>query len=133
MSNVLELCDNCELSTEHFTDGAFQCFRPDSHNITFRAELYTTYNEEIIRHITSWVQNGATITISGLLLRVDSACNVIITSYNEPECNEVQYSTTAVQTTQIYTTPPSTGIYYFKVIVNLYMIVDLQACLFKAF
>ena len=103
VGNVLNLCSNdCELTVEHITDGAFQCFTQDSHEVTFRAELYTTNNEDILQNMRSWIQSGASITISGLLLSVDPMCNVVIRSFSDPECGN-DAITTVIQTTQTST------------------------------
>lgn len=98
--NTALLCGSCGLTVNHIADGGFQCFTQGAHEVTFRAHLYATPSatlQRLIAHISHWVESGASIAISGLLLTVDSKCDIVITSFSEPECNG------AVDTSQ----PPS--------------------------
>ena len=127
VDNTLTLCEECGLTTNHIADGAFQCFTQNAHEVTFRAHLYATSTStprELIDYITHWVESGASITISGLLLSVDGRCNVEIESFSESECSHDQTTqpattiettttkeptvplTTAVDHTTILTTTP---------------------------
>lgn len=102
VENTLALCEDCGLTMNHITDGAFQCFVQDSHEITFRARLHaspTSTPMELINYIIQWVENGASLAISGVLLSVDQGCDIVIESFSEPECNHEQQMTTQTITT----------------------------------
>ena len=89
IDNTASLCESCGLTVNHIADGGFQCFTQGAHEVTFRAHLYATPTatlQQLIAHISHWAINGASIAISGLLLTVDSRCDIIITSFSEPEC-----------------------------------------------
>ena len=89
IDNTASLCESCELTVNHIADGGFQCFTQGAHEVTFRAHLYATpvaTLQQLIAHISHWVENGASIAISGLLLTVDSRCDIVIASFSEPEC-----------------------------------------------
>lgn len=89
IDNTASLCESCELTVNHIADGGFQCFTQGAHEVTFRAHLYATPTatlQQLIAHISHWVENGASIAISGLLLTVDSRCDIVIASFSEPEC-----------------------------------------------
>ena len=92
IDNTASLCESCGLTVNHIADGGFQCFTQDAHEVTFRAHLYATPTatlQQLIAHMSHWVDNGASIAISGLLLTVDSRCDIVIASFSEPECYEV--------------------------------------------
>lgn len=92
VDHTLVLCDNCGLTMNHIADGAFQCFTQAAHEVTFRAHLYATATktpQEIITHTINWIKGGASIAISGLVLTVDSNCDVVIESFGEPECTQL--------------------------------------------
>lgn len=89
IDNTASLCESCGLTVNHVADGGFQCFTQGAHEVTFRAHLYATPTatlQQLIAHISHWVTNGASIAISGLLLTVDSRCDIVIASFSEPEC-----------------------------------------------
>lgn len=74
----------------HVTNGAFQCFVQDSHEVTFRARLHaspTANLTQLINYIIHWIEAGASVAISGILLTVDQGCDIVIESFSEPECN----------------------------------------------
>lgn len=103
--NTAELCEHCGLTTNHITDGAFQCFVQNAHEVTFRARLHsspTSTPMELINHIIYWIENGASIAINGILLSVDQSCDIVIESFSEPECQrEQQLITEYIETTSM--------------------------------
>jgi hypothetical protein len=89
IDNTASLCESCGLTVNHVADGGFQCFTQGAHEVTFRAHLYATPTatlQQLIANISHWVTNGASVAISGLLLTVDSRCDIVIASFSEPEC-----------------------------------------------
>ena len=119
VDNTATLCRNCGLTANHIADGGFQCFTQGAHEVTFRAHLYSTPTstpQELITHVTHWVKNGASIAISGLLLTVDRRCDIVIESFSEPECYQVDQTreppalTIAEITTTEFVTVPSTTV-----------------------
>ena len=106
VDNVLEQCEDCGLTMNHITNGAFQCFIQDSHEVTFRARLHaspTTSSTQLINYIIHWIETGASVALSGILLSVDRGCDIVIESFSEPECNGRQLTTPPAITT------PTTG------------------------
>lgn len=107
LDNTAILCESCGLTANHVDDGGFQCFTQRAHTVTFRAHLYATPTatlQELITHITHWIRNGASVSISGLLLTVDRTCDIVIESFSEPECYQVD------QTSELPTSPTTTEI-----------------------
>ena len=103
VDSTRELCEDCGLTVNHITGGAFQCFVQNAHEVTFRAHLHASPNSstiELINYIIQWVENGASIAIRGILLSVDRRCDVVIESFSEPECHQVQPVTTHKPTTE---------------------------------
>lgn len=97
VDNTHALCENCGLTANHITDGAFQCFRQGAHEVTFRAHLYATPTstpQELVNYIINWVRHGVSVVINGLLLTIDRSCDVIIESFSVPECTQEQQQET---------------------------------------
>ena len=108
--NVNDLCEDCSLTANHITQGAFQCFVQNSHEVTFRARLHdtpTTTTTELINHIISWIETGASIAINGILLSVDQECDAVLGTFSEPECHNGQQITTQSADATAMTTPPA--------------------------
>ena len=98
--NTAELCEHCGLTTNHITDGAFQCFVQNAHEVTFRARLHsspTSTPMELINHIIYWIENGASIAINGILLSVDQSCDIVIESFSEHLIYLIPYISVAIQ------------------------------------
>ena len=109
VDNVLAQCEDCGLTKNHITDGAFQCFMQDSHEVTFRARLHaspTANLTQLINYIIHWIETGASVAISGILLSVDRECDIAIESFSDPECTGHQLTTSQAITT---VTTPTTG------------------------
>ena len=111
VDNTAILCEGCGLTANHVDDGGFQCFTQTAHTVTFRAHLYSTPTstpQELITHITHWIKNGASVSLSGLLLTVDRGCDVVIESFSEPECYRVVQTSEPLTTTETATTLETT-------------------------
>lgn len=107
VDNVLAQCEDCGLTMNHITNGAFQCFIQDSHEVTFRARLHaspTATTNQLINYIIHWIETGASVALSGILLSVDQGCDIVIESFSEPECNGQPLTTHAITTATTPTT-----------------------------
>ena len=107
------LCSNdtCGLSTNQFTESAFQCFSQNAHEVTFRTRLHETSRVGIVKLIDAileWVDGGAVVNVGGVLLTLDPECTIIIESITDEECTGIiqQPLTTAGTGTNI---PPHLG------------------------
>ena len=97
VENTLELCEDCGLNRNHITDGAFQCFTQNAHEVTFRARLHVSPSSslmELINYIIDWIENGASVAIDGILLSVDQRCDIVLESFSDPECHHECQTTT---------------------------------------
>ena len=85
--------------------------------MTFRARLHATpqtNTTELINHMLQWVENGATISVGGVLLNVVPDCDLVITSFSDPECEinmdeEITTVSTLPSTTMTLTTTEGTN------------------------
>ena len=84
-----ELSCQCTLSTERITEGAFRCFENSEQQVTFRARLHGTAqvtSSQLIVYIEQWKAMDVTIAVQGVLLSVDRACIVAVSSFSDLEC-----------------------------------------------
>ena len=67
----------------------FRCFAESEDAVTYRAEISGTQAAsavEIANYIEDWLADGAIVAFEFLLIPVDSTCQVILTSFADPEC-----------------------------------------------
>jgi hypothetical protein len=95
---VNDICQ-CDFSRESFRDiditAGFQCFDDSPTAVTFRAEISDSLkadSSQLIAYIEQWVSSEPTIVVQSSRLSIDSSCTVEITSFSEPECNDVTAS-----------------------------------------
>ena len=84
-------CAECRITSEIIDKQSFSCFPDSPSHVTYRARLQGTSETDsssFISPIEKWVDDGATIVVTGLLMKVDSKCSVQISSFNEGECSE---------------------------------------------
>ena len=108
VQNTERLCQ-CELSAEHLTDYAFQCFPNSDQQVTFRAKLHETTratSSQLIEYIEQWVNAGTSIAVQGVRMNVD-VCPVTISSFEDPQCHDETAQPTTLQTmkTTVESTP----------------------------
>ena len=107
VSRVNAKCTECDLTVGSITNGQLhaECDK-DSH--TFRAVLLgdDKKNDPIIETITELVKQGSNSTIGGMLLKLNSNCEVVIESLNEEFCS-VQTPPTPPVTTEAVSTDDS--------------------------
>lgn len=108
VENTLELCEDCGLTRNHITDGAFQCFTQNAHEVTFRARLHVSPSSslmELINYIVDWIENGASVAIDGILLSIDQRCDIVLESFSDPECHHEHQTTTLTYEMPTTTSP----------------------------
>ena len=84
-------CPECGITSDIIDMQSFSCFPESPSRVTYRARLQGTSETDsssLISLIERWVDDGATIVVIGLLMKVDSKCSVQISSFNEGECFE---------------------------------------------
>ena len=88
----------------YFAIGGFQCFQDSAERaVTYRTNLRTPNGSiDFAEKISLWLSTGPSIQVAGVLLNVDSMCNLIISSFGDPECGE---GTEQEATTETFTLP----------------------------
>ena len=90
-SNIEQMCPSgkCGLTAKDFTESVFQCFAQNAHEVTFRTRLHETSQAstmELVNAMTQWITAGATMTVDGVVMKVDQTCKIDIEILSEPEC-----------------------------------------------
>ena len=83
-------CAECGISSDIIDRQSFSCFPESPTHVTFRARLggsSETDSGSLISLLESWVSDGATIIVTGVLMTVDAKCSVAISSLSEGECS----------------------------------------------
>ena len=107
VSHVSGTCTQCQLAASDFTNGLVHIDCNDDMVVgTFRTLLLGSVdgNEQIIEAISKWVEDGGTIEVKDFLLKLNSECEVVIETLNEPFCR----IESTPNTTPPDTTPPAT-------------------------
>ena len=88
----------------YFATGAFQCFQESAERaVTYRTNLRAPNGSvDFAEKISLWLSTGPSVQVSGVLLNLDSMCNLIISSFGDPECGE---GTEQETTTETFTLP----------------------------
>ena len=87
--NVEERCQ-CGFTVMNILKPTFRCFVESEDAVTYRAEILGTgvvSAADITSHIQDWITQGALITYDFILIAVDSSCQVIVASVQDPECS----------------------------------------------
>ena len=70
------------------THGAFQCFQDSA--VTYRTNLHAPNRSvDFVKQVSLWLSTGPSVLVMGVPLNLDSTCNLIISSFDDPECVEV--------------------------------------------
>ena len=89
VDNIVALCPNCSFTEAAIDQQSFSCY-PDSPSfVTYRARLEGTSlidSDHFISLIEQWVKGGASVIVSGVLMKVDVRCSVEISNLSEEEC-----------------------------------------------
>ena len=90
LEELTESCAECGISSDIIDRQSFSCFPESPTHVTFRARLAgssETDSGSLISLLESWVNGGATIIVTGVLMTVDAECSVAISSLSEGECS----------------------------------------------
>ena len=90
ISNINQCCQ-CGLSRENITNGVFRCFPASPQAVTFRALLHggpKVSSSELALCIEKWISNDVTIPVKSVLTNIDSSCTVVISSFDDRECQD---------------------------------------------
>ena len=89
VEKVVSLCPDCGFTDDSIDKPSFSCY-PDSPSfVTYRARLEGTSqtdSDHFISLIEQWVSDGASVIVTGVLMKVDSKCLVEISDLSEDEC-----------------------------------------------
>ena len=89
VGNIVVLCPDCSFTDAAIDQQSFSCY-PDSPSfVTYRARLEGTSktdSDHFISLIEQWVKGGASVIVSGVLMKVDVRCSVEISNLSEEEC-----------------------------------------------
>ena len=91
LNQLTASCTDCGITNDVIDKEFVSCFPESPSHVTYRARLQGTSETDsgsLISLIEKWVSDGATIVVTGLLMKVDSKCSVEISSFNEGECSE---------------------------------------------
>lgn len=86
----------CDLLADRITGGVFKCFPQSSQAVTYRAFIHGSINLtafDLIVLLERWLVMDPTIVIQRVLMAVDKACTVAISSLADEECLPLNNST----------------------------------------
>ena len=126
LHQLMALCIECNITSDIIDMQSFICYPKSPTYVTYRTRLLGTSETDsglLISLIEAWVSNGDSITVTGILVRVDSECSVAISSLSEGECSQTQPSTTNGTTTELSSTDYTVAIIGGVVAVIIVLIV----------
>ena len=89
VEKVVALCPECDFTVTSIDKQSFSCY-PDSPSfVTYQARLEGTSltdSDNFMSLIEQWVMGGASVIVTGVLMKVDSKCSVKISNLSEDEC-----------------------------------------------
>ena len=100
-------CVECGITDDIIDRQSFTCFPESPTYVTYRARLEGTSetdSDSLISLIEEWVNGGASINVTGVLMTVDSECSVAISSLSEGECSPTQPPTASTATSAVNST-----------------------------
>ena len=84
-------CPECGISNKTIDTEQIKCFFDSPSHMTYCARLEGTSQADslsLISLIEDWVESGgASVAVTGVILRIDSQCSVVISSLSEGECS----------------------------------------------
>ena len=89
LEELTDLCIRCGITNDIIDRQLFNCYPESPMYVTYRARLEGTSETNggsLISLINEWVNTGESISVTGVLLTVDTDCPVAISSLNEEEC-----------------------------------------------
>ena len=98
-------CSDCSITNDIIDKQSFSCYPESPSFLTYRARLEGTSERDsssLVSLIETWVRGGATVIVTGVLMRVDTECPVAISSLGEKECLQILPSlSSAIPTTTV--------------------------------
>ena len=83
LEELTSSCAECGITSDIIDKPSFACYPESPTHVTYRARLEGTSETDsgsLISLIKDWVSGGAGITVTGVLMTVDSVCSVAISS-----------------------------------------------------
>ena len=86
-----QLSSSCQCANMSYTisEASFACFNDSPTHVTYRARLtgtLTVSTASLLSILEAWVSSRPVIFVQSVLMRVDSQCSVVISSFKEKEC-----------------------------------------------
>ena len=97
-------CAECGITSDIITKPSFACDSDSPKSVTYHARLEGTSETDsgsLISLIEEWVGGGASIIVTGVLIRVNSECSVAISSLSEKMCSTTQPPVTNTNMTPV--------------------------------
>ena len=81
----------CDITSDNIDKASFRCFDPSSLYVTYRARLKDIEigSDTLISYIEDWVSKGLSISVQGVLLKIDSKCAVSLNTIDDGECEKI--------------------------------------------
>ncbi len=123
-TSVQERCQ-CEFSVANIMNPKFRCFAESESAVIYRAQTSRTVTasaEEIATYVSDWLSEGPLITFDFILIAVDTSCQVVVSSFADPECSAaaMEFPVGAAV---------GGGIYFLLIVVSIFLLVCF--CAFK--
>ena len=91
LEELTDSCIRCGITNEIIDRQLLNCYPESPMYVTYRARLEGTSETDsgsLISLIEDWVNSGDHITVTGVLLTVDTDCPAAISSLKEEECKQ---------------------------------------------
>ena len=90
MENLAASCAHCDITNDIIDKQSFSCYSESPSFVMYRARLEGTSEIDsgsLISLIEEWVRRGgASVIVTGVLLKVDPNCPVSVTDTSEEQC-----------------------------------------------
>ncbi len=119
-TRVEERCQ-CEFSMLNIIGPKFRCFAESEDAVTYRAQISGTVTasaEDIATDVSDWLSEGPLITFDFILIAVDTSCQVVVSSFADPEC-----SAAAMEFPAGAAVGGAIGAVFFMIVVSIFLLV----------
>ena len=134
VDQLTDSCTDCVITSDIIDRRSFTCSSESHTYVTYRARLEGTTETDsgsLISLIEDWVRGGASIIVTGILMRVDPQCSVAISSLSEGECLNVPPITDPTSTSSMATTILVAGVFVVLIVAISVTIVIIVALVLK--
>ena len=129
-------CTECGITSDIIDKPSFAYYSESPSSVTYRARLEgtsETNSTTLISLIVEWVSDGASIIVTGVLMKVDPECSVAISSLSEGECSSTLTPTTHVEGN---VSPPNTvpiigGVVAVILIITIAVVIIIMTLILK--